>query len=312
MKLDSLYEKLRSVKSKKERADSIRTKIKQVEEQIEELNVKLEGLKSSMDKEKRDVEKLNGISLSKLWLSITGGAEEKLDKEEQEYAEERFRYENALKQMDEVKREKEKLVLELKVMGNVDAEYEEILRGREEMLRRENSQYREKLLELIEREETLKNAQKEISEAITAGGQAIDAIAGLIERLDTAAGWGVVDLIGGGFLSTAIKHSELDRAEEAALQAQNSLNRLKSELADVGRYADLGVHLSGLATFADYFFDSLFVDWAIQSRIDEAKRRAQEQKAKVEGLIADLRGKLTSITHEIEKAEEERRRILEE
>lgn len=309
--MDCFSERFQAAKKRKEIADGIRAKINQVDRQIDELGVKISEFKKSMDKEKGDVDRLNRFSLSRPWASIRGNGVEKLKKEEQEYIEAKIRWEIATRQLEQLNKEREKLSLDLTALGNVDTEYEQVLKEKEEILKREDSPQKKRFLELIEKGETLKNKEKEIKEAINAGNRAADALRGLIDDLNTAENWGIYDMLGGGLIATAVKHSSIDKAEEQAYYAQNALSSLKKELADVNRYMDLGVHLGGLATFADYFFDGFFVDWAIQTRIEDAHSRAADQLGQVENLIAKLEFELNETVKGLERIEKEKKEILE-
>ena len=51
------------------------------------------------------------------------------------------------------------------------------------------------------------NLQKEMSEAIQAGENALCSLRTAREELQKAGNWGIVDLFGGGFITNLIKHS---------------------------------------------------------------------------------------------------------
>ena len=74
-------------------------------------------------------------------------------------------------------------------------------------------------------------------------------------------------MLGGGLLTTMAKHGHLDDAQAGIGWAQQCLSRFRTELADVRDMELPQVQVGEFATFADYFFDGIFVDWYIQSRI---------------------------------------------
>jgi hypothetical protein len=63
--------------------------------------------------------------------------------------------------------------------------------------------------------------------------------------------WGTWDVIGGGLISTAVKHSRIDRARASAHQVQQLLRRFQRELGDVGATSDITIDIGSFATFAD-------------------------------------------------------------
>lgn len=119
-------------------------------------------------------------------------------------------------------------------------------------------------------------------------------------------------MVGGGLLATAIKHSRIDEARGKAALAQQSLERLRRELADVGARVDLGVDIGSFLTFADYFFDGLIVDWVVQSRINEARGRTEEQRDAVASMLPKLEEELRRVAAKTEDVRARRQRLVED
>lgn len=57
--------------------------------------------------------------------------------------------------------------------------------------------------------------EKEIREAVQAGQRALISLNDAERYLDSAGGWGLWDMFGGGFLSSMIKHSKMDDAQRS-------------------------------------------------------------------------------------------------
>ena len=91
--------------------------------------------------------------------------------------------------------------------------------------------------------------EKEKREAIEAGRRALNSLQAAKENLNSAKNWGLVDMFGGGFFTTMLKHS---------------------------------------LSFADYFFDGFVVDWVVQDRINNAKRQVEEAIRRTESIVNQL------------------------
>ena len=78
-------------------------------------------------------------------------------------------------------------------------------------------------------------------------------------------------MIGGGFITTKIKHGKMNEAERAMAAARNSIRNLKKELSDVDQLVDVDLNISDFLSFADYFFDGIIADWMVQSKIKDAR-----------------------------------------
>ena len=62
--------------------------------------------------------------------------------------------------------------------------------------------------------------EKEKREAIEAGQRALSSLRIAKENLNSAKNWGLVDMFGGGFFSTMLKHSKMDQARQNMEQAK--------------------------------------------------------------------------------------------
>ena len=128
---------------------------------------------------------------------------------------------------------------------------------------------------------------RERREAIKAGERALDSLYGARKELDSAGNWGLLDLFGGGMLSTFVKHSRMDDARRYMERAQQDLRCFSRELADVSQ--SLQLEMGDFLSFADYFFDGFLADMMVQSRIREAQRQVNDAIYRVENILSRLR-----------------------
>lgn len=131
--------------------------------------------------------------------------------------------------------------------------------------------------------------ERELDEAIAAGVQAGLSLKEAEELLRSAGNWGLFDMLGGGMFSTFVKHSKIDRAKACMEQAQQDLRRFSSELSDVNEALNLNIDIGSFLTVADYFFDNIFVDWLVQSKISEAREQTARAAEQVQMMLLRLR-----------------------
>ena len=131
--------------------------------------------------------------------------------------------------------------------------------------------------------------RREVNEAIQAGSQALTSLRQAKESLDSAGNWGILDMLGGGLISTFVKHSKMNDAESLVEQARSDLKRFQKELKDVDTIADFHIETGDFLAFADYFFDGIIADWLMQSRINDAKRQVDSAIRNVEEILRRLR-----------------------
>ena len=130
--------------------------------------------------------------------------------------------------------------------------------------------------------------EKEKREAIEAGRRALNSLSAAKENLNSAKNWGLVDMFGGGFFSTMLKHSKMDHAKQNMDQAKYDLRNFSRELNDVNMACDLHIDTGAFLSFADYFFDGFVVDWMVQDRINNAKRQVEEAIRRTESVVNQL------------------------
>ncbi len=129
------------------------------------------------------------------------------------------------------------------------------------------------------------NMAREVREARAAGIRALNSLRRAQKALDTARGWGIIDMLGGGLISSLIKHSKVDDAQYNVEQAKFDLEAFCDELQDVNLP---DVHIDGLLSFADFFFDGFLADYLVQRRINEARTQLERACRKVEDILRQL------------------------
>ena len=67
-----------------------------------------------------------------------------------------------------------------------------------------------------------------------------------------------------------------------------------------------------MATFADYFFDGLIVDWVVQSRINDAKKRVNALRIQVASIERSLIAELQKNAARIREIKEQRILIVDQ
>ncbi|WP_461884057.1 hypothetical protein [Fusicatenibacter sp.] len=130
--------------------------------------------------------------------------------------------------------------------------------------------------------------EKEKREAINAGNRALNSLRTAGENLNSAKNWGLVDMFGGGFFTTMLKHSRMDQAKQNMEQAKYDLRNFSKELHDVHMALDLNLDTDDFLSFADYFFDGFVVDWMVQDRINTARRQVDEAIRRTEYIVNQL------------------------
>ncbi len=122
--------------------------------------------------------------------------------------------------------------------------------------------------------------------AIDKGEKAKACLEEALDALDSASNWGLLDIFGGGMFTTFVKHSRIDRARDYIYQSREYLWELKRELDGI---ENINIDIGSFLTFADFFWDGLFADILVQSRINDARRRISAAISDLEMVLSRVR-----------------------
>ncbi|WP_346847124.1 hypothetical protein [uncultured Clostridium sp.] len=307
-----INEELIAAKEKVWRKEKFEGMIRHTEESLEkEVNRKIE-LEKALKDEGKDVKKLESLSITNIFYSILGSKEQQLDKERQEFLAAKLKYDECCHSVLMLEKDLESYKVSFNNLLDAGAGYEAVLKKKEAFILGLNNENSKKLLEIMEKIPSIEAQKKELQEAIAAGDAARNELQFVVDSLKSADGWGTWDILGGGLLATAAKHSEIDKAKEYAQNTKIALMKFQNELADVDLAMDIDINIGSFETFADYFFDGLISDWIVQSKISDSLKSVCNVVYNVEDIIKSLRSKLTTVENELSSIKENMKSLIEE
>lgn len=303
----TLYnDRLRELAGQATRKEYLDRRLASLNEQHRQLSNKLVTLSVEMDREQEDVKKLERRSLANFLYNVVGKMDAKLTREREEAYAAAVRYDAAQQELRSVENDIRQCRAALDELRSCDREYEALLSEKAKRIRNSDTAAGKEYLEIERRVAGLKLQKKEVEEAISAGQSAYSTAERILESLNSAQSWGTFDLLGGGIIADAVKHSHLDEAQDQVEALQVQLRRFQTELTDVEVTADLRVNIEGFLRFADYFFDGLFADWTVLDKISQSQSQVERTKNQINDVIK----KLETLKKETENQvrEQERRR----
>ncbi|MBB6019146.1 putative nucleic acid-binding Zn-ribbon protein [Paenibacillus sp. JGP012] len=265
---------------------------------------KVEHCTVAFQKEQKDVDRLNSMSLASFFYDLIGKKTERLEKEELELLESKSAYDTACGMLQDVQEQRIQVEQELQRQSKYrfwENDYQVLWGEKEQRLLSEDAE----LQQLAEEREHLASELQELNEALREGDYLVYALERAEKALDSAGNWGIYDMMGGGMISTHIKRSRMDDAQVAIIDAGKRLRRFQKELEDVEMAVSADLNLGGLLSFADYFFDNFFVDWMIQDKIRSAEKQVKHGLSMVRQTIQVLQREIKD--HEARLQTQERR-----
>lgn len=271
------------------------------------LHVRTEHLRA----EQKDVDQLLKTSVSSLFYSLIGRKEEKLEKEEKELLESKALYDEANRALEDIRRQLTEVRSEIAALHKWQhwrKEYDDLIADKQRSLV-DSDVF---IQQCLEYEVMLKGQLKEVDEALSAGNRVLDCLDEAAESLKSAGNWGTYDMLGGGMISTYIKHSRIEDAEDHVHEAQFYLRKFQEELRDVDVILNSNFEIQGMLTFADYFLDGFFSDWLVQSKIHNAEDSVSRGMGEVGRVLIKLDSTKQKLLGELKDWEDKRKRAVEE
>ena len=131
----------------------------------------------------------------------------------------------------------------------------------------------------------------QVNQALILTDQLIGELDQAERQLSSARNWGFLDVLGGGFIVDLIKHSKLNNAKVSMDRVNYLLQELKRVLGGISMPGDYSMNVGGLATFADFFFDSGIVDVYMSAKIMSSLNEVRNLKNR----CYELRSRLSSL-----------------
>lgn len=256
-------------------------------------------LQSQLKKETNDYKKLEGLSIKKLLAMFADNYEEMMDKEYREMKLAEYKHSELMERIQAYQDEIAHINELLSQYGSLDQEYNTLLNAKRHWATAEG-------LAGVEQFESelrlLKSRQTEIEEAIAACKALIVSLNSAKEGLSSAKSWGIFDIIGGGLITSMVKHDHIGRASAFIKDASDKAKLLAREIADLKMYLEIErFEIDSFSRTFDTFFDNIFSDVTIQDEINQAY-----ENICVNAKIADdLLSKLESIRVETDGCIEE-------
>ena len=127
-----------------------------------------------------------------------------------------------------------------------------------------------------------------LESARAAGTRALQSLDEAADQLDSARNWGLLDILGGGILTSLVKRSRLDGASEAVGRAQRDLEAFARELRDCSGVTGVDLRRSDMLELFDIVFDNSITDLFVQSRSEDAREDVRRARARVQAILAEL------------------------
>ena len=271
---------IRALQAAIDRKKEIQKELDEATSEIDKLDSRIRNQKNIVAKEQNDVDRLDGNSVNRMFHTIMNNYEEKYDKEVSELESAEADYDKLLSERRFYEEKISDLTTEY---NNINVTNQDLLDAKKEKLRTisEKPDIAARIKEFNRQISEINTNVIEVNEAYSIGQQAVARLDDIRKQLESAESWGLFDLMGGGMVSSMIKHDRMNRAKDEIDRLKRLLRSYENELADVDYVEHLDIHIDSFVAFTDIFLDNVFSDFSSLNTIQKTKRQIDEAFNKV-------------------------------
>ena len=182
---------------------------------------------------------------------------------------------------------------------------------REEWITQSGGEHAERLQALTARHNQLAHTLSECEEVTATAHQAQTALDDCLQQLSSAGSWATYDtFFNGGILAASMEHRRVDEAAQTISAAQAVLQKLGAEIQALQDPHALLPEISPGLKVANIWFDNIFSDWMVRSRINASQDAIRATSEKVGQLIEALGKRHAAMTAELQRSDDEYATLL--
>lgn len=304
-------EKIHQLLDKLEELKAVERHYKSTKVQLDEADSALKKIEKNLDKELKDIEALEGLSVKSLFHKVLGSKEDQLEKERQEYLQLSLKHKEHVKDLEVLEYELGLLEKKMDDISTIAGKIEQLKKVREQEILEGHSHLRDRLLAIYNELDQRRSRKAEMMQAHRAGQAALASVRKVLDHLAKAKKWGDWDTMSKSRHYDRRKHSEIDRAIDQAYHAKRLLTVFRNELNDVGiRMGRFDLNIEASGSFMDVLFDNLITDWVVQNKIKNALRNVEITHDKVLRLLQNVDSDMNEEAIAIDSIEAEKDRLL--
>ncbi|WP_147614727.1 hypothetical protein [Treponema pectinovorum] len=136
--------------------------------------------------------------------------------------------------------------------------------------------------------------QLQIRDSLNTVNKLISLVEQAEKQFKSARNWSFLDILGGGTITDLVKHYKLRKAGNIMNEVNYYLQQLSVQLGNINIPADYRMQIGSFLTFADFFFDGIFVDAYMTSKIMKSLEQIRnllnklhQAKDSLESMITD-------------------------
>lgn len=263
------------------RLQKIDSMLQQLQAEKKVLSGRARELGVILDKENRDVVKLENSSLTALFHAFLGNLDERIEQERKEALVARLKYEQIKRDLHDIEERIANLAAERGQYLPYTQEIGQLTAEKNNRQLTLDDAAAQKIDSLQDKISDSQITLTEIHEAIGAGKEVLAGLEKVAECLHRAEDWRSCIDPAQDQNAGQSGRSDIDEAQNETVNTQCLLRRFRTELANIRLNRDITPETDSFRAFAERFYDGLIADWFKESKTRHSRDNVSQVKSQV-------------------------------
>lgn len=290
--------KLMELSRKIQRKGELEAILKELRENIAQLEPEVRKLMTQMYIEQEDVEKIEGNGIKAFFTALSGKKTEKLEKEREEAYDAKKKYDTANLQLETMKNDLKKYIDEYNEVRYLVPDYEKAIKEKIEYIKEMKSPAAKKIVELDKQIEEMMKKNNELRHLRTLANRAIGTAEHMKTVLTQVKKLNTKDMLGMDMASSG-QHVAREK-HELMSQAETLNNNLFAELYDLEKQTrgvavknNISIRTTKVGYIMDWQFDNFSQDLDTMISVNKALKNLDPVIESVKEFVAPIVEKLS-------------------
>ena len=295
--LNEINIKLKKLKNDVSLKSTLNCDIEMLDNNLNKEENELRYLERQLNKEKKQMDDLNKLSISNIFTSIFKNKKSKKENQEKEYLDAKVKYEkqllivNSLREKIKIKRN------ELDKIENCEEEYDKLMDEKINVLKLQGDYFtKEKIRLLDEKLNEYLKINEDIRKTHKIGKNLLEEVKLAKHDLEWSKKWGKVDMVAKDSMSSIAKQNKIRKVKLKFENIEKLINQFNKELEDIKIN---NLEFSNITFAMDIFFDNIFTDISVQRQINDSIEDIERLEDKVQNILYKLQIKNEEVIKKI-------------
>ncbi len=310
--LEKLNIKIIDLQRKLHAKQSVSRNVERTRKDLVRENEYLVELEAKIRKEKEDIRRLEGLTVSSILTTLSGNKKEEIESGKNDLMKAIVLRNQVRQKIQIINVELDGLLTELEKYLDVEENYEKLLNEKEVAILQADDGRTQSLLDISGEMVKIQAEEEELKEGYSLSQEIATKLRELLEALKSIALRFIPVPVNGSILIAPVPfHDKLDEAERLVLQAQIKIDKMSRVLESIKLPEWVESILDNLSDFSFLFSNGFFTVDITPRNINRSTDQVEKTIKKIDGVQIQILKERESLKEQFDSLEEQHRQLLE-